>query len=117
MSVGRAIDEVTQGELIYVRSKVLRGNTTHSELELGRSTGMAPPYPSSGITLATWQPRQQSRRSSGDTQRSTGIPTDDTQHSDACTTWLLKVIVKLGAQLWEPNRRVSRGCLLSIFAL
>ncbi|GFZ09192.1 hypothetical protein Acr_20g0010000 [Actinidia rufa] len=59
----------------------------HSELELGRSTRMAPPYPSSGITLATWRPRQQSSRSSGDTQRSTGIPTDDTQHSDACTTW------------------------------
>ncbi|GFS30539.1 hypothetical protein Acr_00g0012510 [Actinidia rufa] len=98
-------------EPTYIAEAIL-----HSEFKLGRSTGTAPPYLSSGITLATWRSHQQSRRSSGDTQRSTGIPTDDTQHSDACTTWLLKVIVKLGAQLWEPNRRASRGCLFSIFA-
>ncbi|GFS42836.1 pleckstrin homology (PH) domain-containing protein [Actinidia rufa] len=81
-------------EPTYIAEAIL-----HSELELGRSTGTDPPYPSSGITLVAWRPRQQSRRSSGDTQRSMGIPTDDTQHSDACTTWLLKVIIKLGAQL------------------
>ncbi|GFZ15740.1 hypothetical protein Acr_25g0001490 [Actinidia rufa] len=59
-------------ESTYIAEAIL-----HSELELGRSTGTGPPYPSSGITLATWWP-----------QRSTGIPTDDTQHSDACTTWV-----------------------------
>ncbi|GFY92772.1 GPI-anchored adhesin-like protein, putative [Actinidia rufa] len=56
---------------------------TTDESELRKST----PYPSSGITPAIWRPRQQSRRSSGDPQRLTEIPTDDTQHSVACTTW------------------------------
>ncbi|GFS29286.1 hypothetical protein Acr_00g0006070 [Actinidia rufa] len=64
-------------EPTYIAEAIL-----HSELELGRSTGTAPPYPSSRITLATWRLRQQSRRSSGDTPRSTEIPTDDMQHSD-----------------------------------
>ncbi|GFS42094.1 hypothetical protein Acr_00g0078070 [Actinidia rufa] len=34
-----------------------------------------------------WPPHLQLRRSSGDTQKSTGIPTDDTRHSEACTAW------------------------------
>ncbi|GFY97770.1 hypothetical protein Acr_12g0003110 [Actinidia rufa] len=33
------------------------------------------------------QPRLQSRCSSGDAQKSTGVPTDDTRHSDTCTAW------------------------------
>ncbi|GFZ05420.1 hypothetical protein Acr_17g0009920 [Actinidia rufa] len=58
-----------------------------TRFELERSTSKVPPYLSSGTTLATRQPHLQLHCSSGNVQKSTGVLTNDTRHSNACMAW------------------------------